>query len=123
MVLTDLRRAESREARPGDPAWVKALFIAPAVVGSFAALVLLGKTRGFHRWLGRRAAEDLEAVRASIVGQTANRVTALYGHPPAATSSPTVTWYYPIAQSRRTAMAVSFEDDRAVRVEFFAAPG
>ena len=122
MVVAD-RRAESHAAQPGDPAWVKALFLAPAVAGSFAALVLLGQTRSFRRWLGRRAADDLEALRASIVGQGTRRVTALFGPPPAATSAPTVTWYYPVADGRRAAMAVTFEDDRAVRVEFFESPG
>ena len=110
-----------------DPAWVKALFLAPAVVGSFAALVVLGQTRGVRRWLGRRrgtSAAELEAVRAQIVGQNKRRVTALFGVPPAATSAPTVTWYYPVVTAERTAMAVRFgDDDVAAAVDFFQAPG
>jgi hypothetical protein len=123
MVLTELRRARSRVSRVGDPAWVKALFIAPAVVGSFATLVLLGRSTSFRRWLGRSTPEDLDAIRASLLGLGSRRITALLGPPPAATSAPAVTWYYPVAEARRTAMAISFENDRAVRVEFFQSPG
>ncbi len=124
MVTTE-RRAESRVRSPGDRPWF--LFLAPAVVGSFCTLVLLGRSRGVRqgvaKLLGRRTASaDLEAVRASIVGLNPRRVTALYGPPPAATSAPTVTWYYRLPTADRTAMAVSFNGDRAVRVEFFTSP-
>ncbi len=126
MVTTD-RRAESRILRPADPPWVKALLLAPAVLGSLGTLILLGRSRSvrqrFARLLGRpTAAADLDAVRASILGLGPRRVTALYGPPPAATSAPTVTWYYRLPTAGRTAMAVSFDGDRAVRVEFFTAP-
>ena len=111
-----------------DPAWVRALFLAPAVVGSFAALVVLGQSAGLRRtvrrWFGRaEVTPHLDALRASVVGQKSRRVTALFGPPPAATSSPTVTWYYPVAATPRTAMAISFQDDLATRVEFFRPPG
>ena len=129
MVATE--RVETLVARPGDPVWVKALFLAPAVLGSFCTLVLLGQSksvrRGLRQWLGRGgpadAAADLAAIRARVVGQDRRRVTALFGPPPAATSSPTVTWYYPVLAMERTAMAISFQDDRASRVEFFRSPG
>lgn len=125
MVLTDRGRRQhvaSRLAHPGDPAWMRALFIAPAVVGSFAALLLLGRRRPTHPPVARITVDALDDVRTTVLGQTSRRVTALFGPPPAATSSPTQTWYYPLAEFRRTAMAISFADDRAVRVEFFTAP-
>ena len=126
MVTTE-RRAEPRAPLPGDPPWLRALFLAPAVVGSFCTLVLLGQSKGVRgkvAWLlGRRSASaDLDAVRASVLGLGRRRVTALFGPPPAATSAPTVTWYYPVPSAERTAMAVSFDGDRAVRVEFFRSP-
>ena len=122
-----IRSKPTPPAATTDPAWVRALFLAPAVAGSFAALVMLGQTRGVRRrvrrWLGRDGA-DLDALRASIVGQPQRRVTARLGPPPAATSSPTVTWYYPVAAAERpTAMAISFDGEVATRVEFIRPPG
>ena len=129
MVAT--QRVETKAARRGDPVWVKALFLAPAVLGSFCTLLLLGQSKGVRRglwqWLGRVGpadpTADLAAIRARVVGQDRRRVTALFGPPPAATSAPTVTWYYPVLAVERTAMAISFDDDRASRVEFFRSPG
>ena len=113
------------KSNTADPAWVRAMFLAPAVVGSFAALVVLGQTRGVRqrvrRWLGREAV-DLDGLRASILGQGKRRVTARFGPPPAATSAPTVTWYYPIKSREPTAMAISFDGDAAAKVEFFRPP-
>jgi len=128
MVAT--QRIETKVVTPGDPPWVKALFLAPAVVGSFCALVLLGQSRsvrhGLRRLIGRGAPAAptgaLDAVRARIVGQDRRRIASVFGPPPASTSAPCVTWYYPVRTVERTAMAISFEDDRATRVEFFQSP-
>ena len=136
-MVTTARRAEpTKVPATADPAWVKALFLAPAVLGSFCTLVLLGRStgvrHGLRRWLGRPAdavrgdavrGVDAATLRGSIVGQSKRRVTALFGPPPAATSAPTVTWYYPVPAARRTAMAVSFDGDRATGVEFSQSPG
>jgi hypothetical protein len=126
-TLSPARPSRPQAVTTRDPPWLKALFLAPAVVGSFAARVVLSRTRGvragLRRWLGREPGGDLDALRASVLGQGKRRVTALFGPPPAATSAPTDTWYYPVATAERTAMAISFEDDRAARVEFFRSPG
>ena len=128
-MVTTHRRAEPPTARrKGDSPWARAMLLAPAVVGSVCTLVLLGRSRGVRRtlagWLGRTSVmAELEPVRAAVVGRSKRRVTALYGPPPAATSAPTVTWYYPVAGADRLAMAVSFDGDRATRVEFFRSPG
>jgi hypothetical protein len=128
MVAT--KRIETKVVTPGDPPWVKALFLAPAVLGSFCALVLLGQSRSvrhaLRRLMGRPSPATpsgaLDAVRARIVGQDRRRITTLFGPPPASTSAPSVTWYYPVRAAARTAMAISFEDDTATRVEFFRSP-
>ena len=115
------RLPAARPAHTADPAWVRALFLAPAVVGSVAALLVLGRSRRSARRPGADA--DLDALRQSILGQTRRRLTARFGPPPAATSAPTVTWYYAVPDATdRTAMAVTFDGDAAASVEFVRSP-
>ena len=114
----------------GDAPWVKALVLGPAVVGSFCALVLMNHapavTGGVRRLLARpkRSAADpsLEPLRAKVLGRSKHEVMTAFGPPPAATAGQRPTWYYPVSNTDKLAMAVSFVDDRAVAVEFLT-PG
>jgi len=68
----------------------------------------------------------LAALRRAILGRGKPIVAAVLGPPPTALLARSAggyldcdTWYYPLCREVRWCMAVTFESDRAKRVEFF----
>ena len=88
------------------------------------------------RWRRHRKASPARwltpiSLRQAIFGHTKSDVALLLGPPRAALMGATVstaptfwtanTWYYPFDRRRQTAVAVQFNHDRVVRVEFIGA--
>jgi hypothetical protein len=103
-----------------------ALLLTPVVIGSCAAIVLLGLRRRFgeHRLPAprRNAASDdrsLAALRDAIVGNGKSAIASVFG-PPRSTARN--TWYYPLRPRERLAMAISFDGGLAREVEFIPTP-
>ena len=65
---------------------------------------------------------SLPSLRSAIVGRGQRAVFDMFGPPQAAAGGLPPVWYYPIHATDRLAMAISFDDDRAVDVEFFHTP-
>jgi hypothetical protein len=135
-------------AASGDAAGV----FAPLLIGSACAVVALaGQSRvghwlrGFlgardvasgHRWRRRVEAALVTParMREMILGRSKAAVASRFGPPRTAVVSSGTrtagqgafwvgdTWYYAVDAATRTAMAVRFEGDIAVAVEFFEAP-
>lgn len=120
-------RTTGHGPRHGDPAWVRALVLGPAVVGSFCVLVLLNHgpavPGGLRRLLAWARAEPSPAtLRAALLGRSKQDVMARFGPPPANTGGSHPTWYYPVAGPGHVAMAVAFADDVAVAVDLIHPP-
>ncbi|HSV13253.1 MAG TPA: hypothetical protein VLI90_03290 [Tepidisphaeraceae bacterium] len=121
--------------------------MAPIVIGSCAAVMLLSNARtlggGFKRALGsgggaggaraRRPSprpnmatdgRSLAGLRNAILGSGKPQIASVFGPPHSAAIRGGVgdTWYYPLQPREKLAMAISFDDGTAREVEFFHAP-
>lgn len=118
------------------------MVVVPAVIGSCAAVILLAKTAitsiGLERWRhrrlvrprarslrgpGRGTEDSLAGLRDAIVGNGKREISSVFGPPhSAAVRGAHDTWYYPLRDRERLAMAISFNNDLAREVEFFHPP-
>jgi hypothetical protein len=111
--------------------------ISPALTGMIMALFVLGREPllvALRRLLIRpkrspteQAARmlSLPSLRAAILGRGKQSLVNMFGPPQAAAhggQGQRPVWYYPVHPQEHLAMAISFEDERAVHVEFFHAP-
>jgi hypothetical protein len=81
---------------------------------------------------GAGGAADLHEIRTALLGRTKNEVVALLGPPPATSAQPlpatagsfwgAQTWYYPLSESRRCAVAITFSTNTVQSVESLSGP-
>lgn len=122
--------------------WLRAI-IAPAAIGSCAALVLLANATvasvGRSRWFANRTSrsrrplnqqdvcggdqQTIAGLRNAIVGAGEREIVSVFGPPQSAAAGDAGhVWYYSLRQREKLAMAISFEQGLAREVEFFHPP-
>jgi hypothetical protein len=69
---------------------------------------------------GSARSNPLSPLRRAVLGQRRLRIQSMLGPPRAASSGG--VWYYPVSNTDRVAMAISFRGDRATAVDFFRSP-
>ncbi len=126
----------------GESSWFRALLLAPAVVGSVAAVFILTNVTsvgsGFIKLVGTRARngrntrnvrrqetgeQGLVGLRSAILGNGKQEIAKVFGPPhSAAVIGLGDTWYYSLRSNQKLAMAISFDAGQARKVEFFHPP-
>jgi hypothetical protein len=102
------------------PGWM--MLLSPVAIGSLALVMVLAKRHRFSLPIDAPRSRTLARLRSALLGSGKRKIVSMLGPPRVAQTGADSTWYYPLSNEERVALAISFDQGRAREVEFVRSP-